>query len=381
MESAQNKTVFERNPVKTIISVILLITLILDVSAQILLIKNRQVNRVLHTLNENIAYKLEIHQHRKQNPYYHHDLAPNQDFVEKWGLLHYRMITNSLGFKDAEMRVIQPDSKKKRILFIGDSFTEGFGLPYEKTFVGMVDQRVDHEKYEILNAAVVSYSPKLYYYKTKHLIEARRLKIDELFVFIDISDIFNEIEYQIFEPQESGSGSIGNLVNQASSFLEQYSFLYSVSRYYYNRIQTEKKLSSLDYALKNKKDANFWTLKQELYREWGEKGVDLAQKHMQKLVNLCKAHDIKVTIAVYPYDSEIYYGNRNSKQIRIWKDFAESNGISFINYYPVFFDAPIPGVSKSQVAPYHIINTYFIPGDPHWNELGHRLIADKLPIP
>jgi hypothetical protein len=44
------------------------------------------------------------------------------------------VFTDSLGFKDASRRAV-PD--RRRILFIGDSFTEGVGLPYEQTFVGL----------------------------------------------------------------------------------------------------------------------------------------------------------------------------------------------------------------------------------------------------
>lgn len=375
-----NHTIFERNPVKTIILIVLIIIISLDVSAARLLYRKFQNNSFLQMVNEKIAYKLQIHQHRKANPYYHHDLAPNLNIVETWGLLQYKLDTNSLGFKDSKARDIQPDSKKKRILFMGDSFTEGFGMPYEKTFVGMIDKRVDHEKVEILNAAVVSYSPKLYYYKTKYLLEKVHLKIDELYVFIDVSDIFNELEYEIFEPKSLHSNGFNTIVNKTSDFLEHNSFLYNFAQYYNNQNKNKQKLGSLDFVIKHKEDANYWTVNETLYQEWGEKGVRLAEMHMQKLVDLCKAYGIKITIAVYPYPLEIFSGNRNSKQLRIWRDFSELNRINFINYYPDFFDAPVLGIPNSKASTNYILNTYFIPGDTHWSEYGHRLIANKLPI-
>jgi hypothetical protein len=140
-------------------------------------------------------------------------------------------------------------------------------------------------------------------------------------------------------------------------------------------------MNSLDYISMHREEAGFWTLNEKVYQEWGAKGVHLAEKHMQMLVDLCKAHGIKMTVAVYPWQNEIYFGNRNSKQVRIWRDFSESNSINFINYYPDFFDAPFPDIPASKVTPQHIVNKYFIPGDVHWNEDGHRLIANKLPIP
>lgn len=375
-----NPTVFERNPKKTIISVILIILISLDVAAERLLDRNNLLNELLHTLNPNLAYKVEIWQHRKQNPSYHHGLEPNHDFIETWGVLKYRLVTNSLGFKDSAKRVVPPDTHKKRILFIGDSFTEGLGVPYDKTFVGLVDNQLDHEKYEVLNAGVVSYSPKIYYHKVKYLLEKMHLKINELYVFIDISDIFNELEYEIFEPQDHQATGHISLLRKTQDFGQDYSFMYNVVRYYYTQSVHAKKLHSLDYVSRYKDEAPFWTLRETAYREWGEKGVFLAERHMQKLVDLCRSLDIKMTIAVYPWQNEIIFGNRNSRQIRIWRNFAESNNIGFINYYPDFFDAHIPGISPDKVKPYDIINRYFIPGDIHWNETGHRLIAEKIRI-
>ena len=52
----------------------------------------------------------------------------------------YSISTNSLGFKDKTNRQISLKTDKKRLVFIGDSFTEGLGLIYEKTFVGLIDE-------------------------------------------------------------------------------------------------------------------------------------------------------------------------------------------------------------------------------------------------
>lgn len=372
--------VFERNPVKTIVSVLLASTLILDVFAAHFLNINTHSNSFFQMLNEKIAYKLEMHQHRKANPYYHHDLSPNLNMVETWGLLRYRLITNSLGFKDSSTRIVQPDSSKKRILFMGDSFTEGFGMPYEKTFVGMIDQRINHNNCEVLNAAVVSYSPKLYYLKTRYLLDVIKLKVDELYVFIDLSDLFNELEYDIFEPRNYDNAKLTVLTNKAADFMEHNSFIYNLLRYFYNSHRSDKMLQRLDYLTSRKKDAVLWTMNDAVFDEWGRDGVRLAERYMQKLVDLCKARGIKMTVAVYPYPGEIQFGQRNSRQVDIWEKFTASNKIGFINYYPDFFNAPLLESPNTKATLYYILNAYFIPGDPHWNEHGHRLIANKLPI-
>ena len=53
-------------------------------------------------------------------------------FYDQWGYEKYKIFTNNLGFKDKSNREIE---FKKKILFIGDSFTEGVGIKYEDTFL------------------------------------------------------------------------------------------------------------------------------------------------------------------------------------------------------------------------------------------------------
>src|SRR4051812_17983950 len=55
------------------------------------------------------------------NPKYHHGLAPNFDGYDIWGNRSYRLLTNSLGFKDAEVREVAKQPGERRILLIGDS--------------------------------------------------------------------------------------------------------------------------------------------------------------------------------------------------------------------------------------------------------------------
>jgi hypothetical protein len=71
-----------------------------------------------------------------RDPVYHHTLRPKFDGFDKWGNKDYPFVTNSLGFRDASTRDVPLVAFRKRIVFIGDSFTEGIGVPYQETFVG-----------------------------------------------------------------------------------------------------------------------------------------------------------------------------------------------------------------------------------------------------
>ena len=71
-----------------------------------------------------------------RKPHYHHGLPNNFDGRSKWGAEFPEMTTNSLGMRDCCARQVAPRQSRHRILFIGDSFTEGVGVKFDGSFVG-----------------------------------------------------------------------------------------------------------------------------------------------------------------------------------------------------------------------------------------------------
>ena len=126
---------------------------------------------------------------RIRDPAYTHTLKSNFAGYDWWMGRKYPVFTNSLGFRDASVRDVPLDAGRKRILFMGNSVTEGVGVAYEETFVGRIARAVPEA--DILNAAVESYAPSAYYEKLKYYIGAG-LKFDEAIVYVDISDMQDE---------------------------------------------------------------------------------------------------------------------------------------------------------------------------------------------
>ena len=77
---------------------------------------------------------------------------------------------------------------------MGDSFTEGVGYDFEKTFVGIVDKALSTKGMEVLNAGVIGYFPAIYFKKTEYLLETLKLKFNHMVLFLDISDIADEFK-------------------------------------------------------------------------------------------------------------------------------------------------------------------------------------------
>lgn len=90
----------------------------------------------------------------------HHALQPNCSGMGYWGRAAFKTATNSLGLVDAHIRDVTAKQQRPRLLLLGDSFTVGLGVPWQKTFAGLLQEALP--QYEILNGGVTSYSPSNY---------------------------------------------------------------------------------------------------------------------------------------------------------------------------------------------------------------------------
>jgi lysophospholipase L1-like esterase len=363
----QGNNLFERNPRKTLVLTTAFFIIILDALVCV------------------IFPPAGDHSFRCSNPYYHHDFLPNQNVETLWGDRKYRFVTNSLGFRDRTVREVPLASKQKRILLIGDSFLEGMGVPYENSVAGIVGESLKADGTEVLNAAAVSYSPKLYFLKTRYLIEQKHLSFDELYVFIDISDPHDEIIYKYWEPESNGAFRAG--LRALNQFFQRHSFFYGylAAR---RRLNREKAISNafpaegsadsrfwvqdLEEYLRRaepEKDRFLWPNKQSALDEWGREGLSLCKQYMTEVQKLCDQNNIRLTIVVYPSPYQLTGPNLNGIQVTYWRTFAEERHIDFLNLFPVFIGSEPPETVYAR---------YFIKGDIHWNEAGNRLVAEAV---
>ena len=358
---------FERNPKKTLFTFVLVMIVTFDLLAGRLFIPT------------------DYHSFRTPHPVYHHGFYPNMKTFTKWGDRVYPMATNSMALIDRSPREIPLHKGKKRIVLLGDSFTEGVGVSYEESFSGKLQALLQNQGVEVLNAGTVSYSPKLYYLRMKYLIEQKKLQFDELIVLIDISDIQDEILYQSFNPGEENIYSVG--CKKIHKKFTAVSFLYFSLFDILKRIKKRSKafeddtrwadinvwkaqlnpelMESIGYY----KIRGLWTIDSSIFKQWGKRGLEMATRNMSKLVALCKMNHINITIAVYPWPEQIHYNDLNSIQVRHWENFANKHQTGFINLFPVFITGEDPRI---------VYKKYFIFGDEHWNDRGHTLVAGAL---
>ena len=406
-----DKNIFERNPKKTILLAIMVLALILDVSiTKIVTFYKEQAKEQARKGVARITTKHEV---------YHHTFKKNSVTEASFRDRKYYVYTNSLGFKDKSSRTIPISSNKKRIVFIGDSFTEGVSLNYEDTFVGMIDVELKGKGIEVLNAGRSSYGALIYWRKIKYLIEDVGLKFGELVVFVDLADGYNDIFwYQLTkdgnvthldslylghwnerDPRHTPARAVlpklkyqikGNstllyhfleMINYFDAQIEEIERQERIGQGKEKEIQDKEKkrqekekkrsMGRWDTVITSKVAS--WTVDENLYKEWGQKGVEREIAYMDMLLKLLRSNNIKLTVAVFPWPTQVWYEDMDSIQVRVWEEWCLNNDVKFVNYFPDFVRKGLSDEEKIRV-----LEKYYLPWDVHFNKQGNRLITRKF---
>src|SRR6266536_2933535 len=318
---------------------------------------------------------------RTADAQYHHGLAANFSGYDAWGN-SYRLYTNSLGFKDGSARVVPLIEDAHRVLLMGDSFTEGVGLPFDDTFAGLLYRAGlnSSKQVEFLNAAVLSYSPVIYYKKIKYLLE-KGLRFDEVVVFSDISDVKDEAtqyfcidedpQYNVYCRLETAGSIVAN-GTRPRSLASNFTVSDRIRQTVKQAIHKWRHPTDLSNLLDSKRKGS-WTIPgfELAFQPLGlEGGIARSLSNMQKLADLLARHGIPLTIVVYPWPNQLFYDDRESRQAAIWRKFCSKNCKEFINLFPAFF------VDKDAQEDWYA--RLFIDGDIHFSSEGHRLMFREL---
>ena len=135
----------------------------------------------------------------------------------------------------------------------------------------------------------------------------------------------------------------------------------------------EKESATWSFYISSNYVRDKWTIDDNDYESYGRDGVLLMKKYMKKLAVLLKENDIKLTIAVYPYPSQVWYEDLHSIHVHIWEEWALENDVNFINHFPDFIVIDQDNKEKLKT-----LKKYYIPKDVHFNKEGNRVIANKF---
>ena len=342
--------------------------------------------------------------HGTIHPNYHHTFLPKVNKILYWAGLEYNFCTDNHGFRNS-CSAVKVREKNFDIVFIGDSVTEGVGLDYEDTIVGIINKNLKDKK--IANLAASSYSTHIYNNKIKFLLE-NGYTFNEVFVLIDPSDIQDDTEiYKVS----------GNTVISKNRKISFYNFYIDKAKYLVKKtfpmtyeflILFKKKFNfnkkNLNHIelndksnIKNLGNEGKNTLKIKLPKYEKEfKNIDLRRlawtydkninygkipvkesikmsiNQMNQLYETLITKNISLSIVIYPLPPQLAFDKELSMQVKIWEKFCFLKCKQFINSFPYFFE------KLNETSFLEVNNKYFIKNDVHFNKKGNQAIANLI---
>ncbi|MDC0598033.1 hypothetical protein OAO44_01835 [Candidatus Pelagibacter sp.] len=112
-------------------------------------------------------------------------------------------------------------------------------------------------------------------------------------------------------------------------------------------------------------DRGYWTFNQKTFEEV-KKGLEQSEKYLKKLFDLLNQNNISSTLIVYPWPTQILYGDNFHNNY--WLKFSKENNINFLSLYDAF-----QGEDNRR-----FIFENFIYGDIHWNKIGTKLVFEEV---
>lgn len=294
---------------------------------------------------------------------FHHGLRPNVDGQAYWAQ-SYRLSTDNFGFKSEPGRRLTLHAAGRRTVFLGDSFTEGIGVSYPHSFVGLFDSAYPHQ--EVVNMGVASYSPKLYKEKLRHF-RSLGFEYDRLILCLDISDIQDEIVYNGMrarvDPRE----------RPLFSFIE-WATWHSLFALFFHRLtrHTDIYHQMVGNPGKYNEERSKWPDDVSIFNEWGRMGLTLAAANLDTIIEMQRTDGKKMVMVVYPWPEQIRAGSFKNRQTDFWQAYCKRKKVTFINLFDAFER------EYQRIGTKKLLSDYFISGDVHWNKRGHSFVFSVL---
>ena len=322
------------------------------------------------------------------DPVRYYELTPNCSCVRLWGKSSYPMFTNNLGFRDDRVRDVPLKSDRPRVLILGDSHAEGM-TAWEDTFVGRI--AANFPQYDFLNGSMGAYSPSNYL-NTARIVFGKGIEIDEVLVFIDVSDAQDEAA--LFRDKDAtgavtapkAKAIVQGRYGELREYVNKHLLITDDIVEFFERALVRLGYYHLDRGEGNEFDQErgAWTYRKVSdtlpfeagYAPLGlEAGIAKEKAKMDVLWQDLAKRDIPISVVVYPWPNQLAHDTADSRQVRIWRDWCERKCKRFISLFPAFF-AVKEQCSKLQPGCWYA--DYFIFGDIHYNSAGNAIVAEAV---
>jgi len=238
---------------------------------------------------------------------------------------------------------------------MGDSFTLGIRLPYEDTFVGLLDAHSGDEVV-VKNYGVRSYSPILYILQWKNLVS----KFDPTHVVLQLysNDITDDIKWEKTAVYSEDGTLLA--VEGEGPFYNKY------LRYSYLVRLIRKFQQQFSWMIENRAQ------KKNVVAGLVEENPDLTEmstRYVLKLAQEVRNSGAEFILMVVPSKFRLVnniYSDPDPEFSDKWKAWAESNSIEFLDLVPPFVEADRDG------------RVLFWEKDIHFQKDGHMVTAREI---
>ncbi|NBR66263.1 MAG: SGNH/GDSL hydrolase family protein, partial [Actinobacteria bacterium] len=276
--------------------------------------------------------------------------------TEQYGPEQGQIFINSLGAKDEACRQVPAVAAGPRVVVFGDSFAEGWGLPFAETVPGQLRQDLAASGVDVLGFGISSHCPSLTERWMRKLLR-EGVRWNQAILMIDSGDSFDEREVKAFL-----EGRERRVRKNVPKFFRLRWYEYSLTYQVVNQIWSwmhphENSGRDLRQASRGNEWKVAWLDNPE-ETPWFREGLEQSARAVARIEELA------------PYPKMMAENKMRNDYTLFWQKFAEERRIPFLDLSPLFED---PGKSPAQVYAEN-----FIPGDFHWNARGSARVAEAL---
>jgi len=305
--------------------------------------------------------------------------------------VEYRI--NALGLREDEISVRKP-AGTRRILMLGDSFTEGDGVSHDATFShrlqAMLDTTALGSRWEVINAGVGSYAPLLEFLYLRN--GGLELSPDIVVLNLDLSDFFDDINYAQrtrYDPQGVPVATGPETVRRpdsrlAAGLVDIKDFFKDHTRLYnFIRLRIDRYLEGARHSVDMSGNiaVDKYAMLRPTYSGFIEHDGALTFCNLTMIRDTLRNRGIDFFVTVYPYGLQVapkewssgreFWGFRPDTIYAVTPQYTieqilKRDGITVVN-----LSEPFRELAKHTAPLYHDYNG-------HWLPAGHALVAREL---
>ncbi|HSL70109.1 MAG TPA: SGNH/GDSL hydrolase family protein, partial [Longimicrobiales bacterium] len=300
---------------------------------------------------------------------WHHWLRPHntvgvQSFNDKLWPRPMIWKTNAQGCRYGRDLSRRPPKGARRIIVMGDSFTEGY---YQDSGIAATLERRLYQAggpilHEVINCGTSSYSPVLYYLRYKHHLS--KFHPDELIVNIDLTDVYDDnVRYGPNLRYAAGGEPIEALptARGLNRMVTSLKYRFHFARLIFGnpaRLVAPTRDEIFAYHSRLTPDSARW-----------QRAVGVSLGHLQRLIDLTRSQGVELTLTMYPYLIQVVGPASGPPWHRGFENevrkLAERNGIAFYSAY----DDILPHVKRGEPV-YWVNDFHFTPtGQDLWSSV------------